>query len=108
MKLIETDRNIIKSLNDEKCGLSEKQILAILGIEKKNRTIINKRLNKLFKNGVIDRINAYPNIYYINAITDIKVMFSGEIIIPAPVNNAKTIDIIVVDLVKIRFSIKII
>ena len=44
----------------------------------------------------------------INAITDIKVMFSGEIIIPAPVNNAKTIDIIVVDLVKIRFSIKII
>jgi len=72
MKLLDIDRKIIKALNGESSGLSEKRLCVIIGVEKNNRSIINKRVNKLFKNGVVDRIETYPTIYYIRTITDIR------------------------------------
>lgn len=72
MKLTKIDKDIITNLNNEKIGLTERGMCALLNVEKKNRTTINKRLNKLYKNGVINRINAYPKIYYIDGITDIR------------------------------------
>lgn len=65
MQLTSVDKRILEALIKNKAGLSQKQICSCAKVEKKNRTIIVRRLQVLLKNGKIEMINSFPKIYYV-------------------------------------------
>ena len=65
MQLTNIDKKILEALLKNKAGLTQKQLCKYSGIEEKNRTIIVRRLQVLYKKGKVEVINSFPKIYYI-------------------------------------------
>jgi predicted transcriptional regulator len=72
MKLTSRDKEIIRIIQESSAGLKESHIRAILGVKKENRSMLNKRLIKLYRNGIVNRVRSSITIYYIDKIHDVR------------------------------------